>query len=63
MKKGSAQKRVEKENQTMLKKALSIFIAIIMALSCISVTAFAEGAVDAKVKEYLVAPGQYTNNP
>ena len=47
----------------MLKKALSIFIAIIMALSCISVTAFAEGAVDAKVKEYLVAPGQYTNNP
>ena len=50
MKKGSAQKRAEKENQTMLKKALSIFIAIIMALSCISVTAFAEGAIDAKVK-------------
>ena len=63
MKKGSAQKRAEKENQTMLKKTLSIFIAIIMALSCISVTAFAEGAIDAKVKEYLVAPGQYTNNP
>ena len=63
MKKGSAQKRAEKENQTMLKKTLSIFIAIIMALSCISVTAFAEGAIDAKIKEYLVAPGQYTNNP
>lgn len=47
----------------MLKKTVSILIAIIMALSCISVTAFAEGAVDAKVKEYLVAPGQYTNNP
>ncbi len=47
----------------MLKKTISILIAIIMALSCVSVTAFAEGAVDAKVKEYLVAPSQYTNNP
>ncbi len=47
----------------MLKKTISILIAIIMVLSCISVTAFAEGAIDARVKEYLAAPSQYTNNP
>lgn len=47
----------------MLKKTISILIAIIMALSCVSVTAFAEGAIDARVKEYLAAPSQYTNNP
>ena len=47
----------------MFKKTISILIAIIMVLSCVSATAFAEGAVDAKVKEYLVAPSQYTNNP
>lgn len=47
----------------MLKKTISILIAIIMVLSCVSVTAFAEGAIDARVKEYLAAPSQYTNNP
>lgn len=47
----------------MFKKTISILIAIIMVLSCVSVVSFAEGAVDAKVKEYLVAPSQYTNNP
>lgn len=47
----------------MLKKTVSILIAIIMVLSCVSITSFAEGAIDAKVKEYLVAPSQYTNNP
>ena len=47
----------------MLKKIISILIAIIMVLSCISVTSFAEGAINAKIKEYLVAPSQYTNNP
>ena len=47
----------------MLKKIISILIAIIMVLSCVSVTSFAEGAINAKIKEYLVAPSQYTNNP
>lgn len=48
----------------MLKKSISIILSIIMILSCISLNVFAEdNAVSAKVKEYLVAPSQYTNNP
>lgn len=47
----------------MLKKFISVLIAIITLLSCVSISAFAEGALDAKVKEYLVAPSQYTNHP
>ena len=46
----------------MLKKTISIFLTLITIISCICVTAFAEGAIDAQVKEYLVAPSQYTNN-
>lgn len=35
-----------------------------MLLSCISINAFAEeNTINAKVKEYLVAPSQYTNHP
>lgn len=54
----------KKKEKKMLKKSISIILSIIMILSCISLNVFAEdNAVSAKVKEYLVAPSQYTNNP
>ena len=64
MKKGSAPKNAERRAKKMLKKIISVLLSITVILSCIATSAFAEdGAVAAKVKEYLVAPSQYTNNP
>lgn len=64
MKKGSAPKNAERRAKKMLKKIISVLLSITVILSCTATSAFAEdGAVAAKVKEYLVAPSQYTNNP
>lgn len=57
------QKPTKKENKAMIKKIISVLLTAVIALSCISVTALAEGAINASVKEYLVAPSQYTNHP
>ena len=63
MKNASAPKSVEKEICQMLKKFVSILISTILILSTFSLISFAEdNAVDAEVKEYLVAPSQYTNH-
>lgn len=48
----------------MLKKVTSILLAAVTVLLCTATgTLAADAAVAAKVKEYLVAPSQYTNHP
>ncbi len=64
MKKGSVHGNAERRAKKMLKKIISVLLSITVILSCMATSAFAEGsAVAAKVKEYLAAPSQYTNNP
>ena len=47
----------------MLKKSIAFIVTIILTLSSVTLGFSAADAVDAKVKEYIAAPSQYTNNP
>lgn len=47
----------------MLKKSIAFIVTIIFTLSSVTLGFSAADAVDAKVKEYIAAPSQYTNNP
>ncbi|MEE1245824.1 MAG: Ig-like domain-containing protein [Acutalibacteraceae bacterium] len=47
----------------MLKKSIAFIVTIILTLSSVTLGFSAADAIDAKVKEYIAAPSQYTNNP
>lgn len=47
----------------MLKKSIAFIVTIILTLSSVTLGFSAADAIDAKVKEYISAPSQYTNNP
>ncbi|MGN0549123.1 MAG: Ig domain-containing protein [Acutalibacteraceae bacterium] len=47
----------------MLKKSIAFIVTVILTLSSVTLGFSAADAIDAKVKEYIAAPSQYTNNP
>ena len=57
------QRLAEKEIKPMLKKSIAFIVTIILTLSSVTLGFSASDAVGAKVKEYIAAPSQYTNNP
>ena len=47
----------------MLKKSIAFIVTVILTLSSVTLGFSASDAIDAKIKEYISAPSQYTNNP